>query len=318
MWRWAVTPMAEPEWVWRDGSRLTPWMDYQIGRLDADFYKKWGVHIRVTSGIRTCAEQERIFRHRYRIASQVNGRKVYDTRVWNGARWYRIDKTGTVAVPCTSNHNIQGSNGAADLHDTGSDPGITRAGNPRSDWLRANAHKYDMVPEGYGFEEPWHYLFRNIFKSPPIPGGNDSPSGKGTAVKHYPRRDHTVRNGGRTVAPGGSFWLNITEGAAKTRASNLVGGIGLYSITAHVYAKGKPGDAVDLQLFWDDTKTSGPHSGHYVERLVLDGTGVIRASVEFKRAVASGEAVYARLLGPASNKGSVVVTLFDSDAYLFA
>ncbi|QDP45533.1 lysin A [Microbacterium phage FuzzBuster] len=155
--------------VFRDGSRLTPWMLYQINRLDAMLFALFGVHVIVTSGIRTYAEQEAIFRQRYVTAGNINGRKVYDTRVWNGVRWYRISSAGTVAVPGTSNHEIQGTNAAVDLRDTGSTAGIATAGSARANWLRANAGQFDMEPEGYNFGEAWHYKVRNINNAAPSP-----------------------------------------------------------------------------------------------------------------------------------------------------
>lgn len=305
------------DWVWRDGSRLTPWMAYQIGRLDADFHRRWGVHILVTDGIRTCEEQERIFRDRYRLAKDVNGRHVYDTRWWNGARWYRISPLGTVAPPCTSNHNMQGSFGAVDLRDSGSDAGVTIAGTPRARWLRENAHKYDMEPEGYNFQEPWHYRFRNIFKTPPTSGGASKP--KGIAVKHYFRDDgKALRKGGIDLAPNAGTWLHTDSKVAASQASNIVGGVGEYSFVAHVYVEGKPGDVVDLVLAWDNTKTSGAHSMHFVERIEIGADGTARRNVPFARAVAAGFAVYARLAAPASNKGAVKVTRLATDALLLA
>jgi hypothetical protein len=153
--------------VWRDGSRLTLWMLYVINLLDADLFRLFGVHVLVTSAIRTYAEQEAIFRARYVTAGNVNGRRVYDTRIWNGVRWYRISSAGTVAVPGTSNHEIQGTRAAVDLRDTGRDAGIATAGSARSNWLRANAAAYGLVPSGFGFGEAWHYDVLNIFNTPP-------------------------------------------------------------------------------------------------------------------------------------------------------
>ena len=155
--------------VWRDGSRLTPWMFYVITLLDRDLFRLFGVHVLVSSGIRTYEEQVAIFLSRYVTAGQVNGRRVYDTRVWNGTRYYRISSAGAVAVPSTSNHEIQGSRAAVDLRDSGSNAGIATAGSARSNWLRANAAAYDLVPSGFGFGEAWHYDVVNIFKTPPAP-----------------------------------------------------------------------------------------------------------------------------------------------------
>lgn len=160
--------------VFRDGSRLTAWMLYVINLLDADMFRLFGVHVLVTSGIRTYAEQEKIFRARYVTAANINGRRVYDTRVWKGVRWYRISAAGTVAVPGTSNHEIQGTKAAVDLRDTGRDAGISTAGSARSNWLRANASKYGLIASGFSFGEAWHYDVPNIYKTPPSSGGGGS------------------------------------------------------------------------------------------------------------------------------------------------
>lgn len=156
-------------YVYRDGSRLTPYMLYQINRADADFFKRFGCHLLVTSGIRTNAEQTRIFLSKYRL--QATGSGPYgDVRWWQGRRYVRHVGGGTVAAPSTSNHEIQGTKAAADLRDSGSGPGVATGGNERADWLRAKASKYGLVPEGYGFGEPWHYAVLNIFNNVPGSG----------------------------------------------------------------------------------------------------------------------------------------------------
>ena len=162
-------------YVTRDGSRLTPWMLREINRLDADLYRLFKVHVRVTSGIRTYEEQKKIFLERYVIASKVNGRKVYDTRVWNGVRYYRISSAGTVAVPGSSNHEIQGTKAAVDIRDTGADAGITVKGSTRGKWIRANASKYSLIASGDGFGEGWHFDMTGIDRIP----GTGIPSGSG-------------------------------------------------------------------------------------------------------------------------------------------
>jgi len=166
-------------YVYRNGARLTPHMFYQIERLNFDLKKLFGVEVYVTSGIRLPQEQIDIFLKRYVTAGNINGRKVYDTRVWRGTRYYRISRLGTVAVPGTSNHEIQGSNAAVDIRDTGSGPGIATAGSARAKWLRENCWRYDMVAEGYNFKEPWHYKTLNIFNAVPGGGGaNPQPAPK--------------------------------------------------------------------------------------------------------------------------------------------
>lgn len=143
-------------------------------------------------------------------------------------------------------------------------------------------------------------------------------SSGGTKVKHYVRQDPSARGGGRTLAPGRSLYLHTTKGAADGLASNVVGGVGPYSITPHVYAEGVAGEAVEVALIWQDTKAKPVfNSSHYVERLVFDKDGVVRASREFKRAVPSGYAVYVKVTALESNTGPVKITLLDCDSYLF-
>lgn len=163
--------------VWRDGARLTLWMLYVITVLDADLFRAFGVHVLVSSGIRTYEEQKRIFLSRYVTAANINGRKVYDTRVWNGVRWYRISSAGTVAVPGTSNHEIQGTKAAADLRDTGKDAGITVATSARGKWIRQWCRaKGLLIASGDGFGEGWHFDVPGIFRTPPtIPTGESKP-----------------------------------------------------------------------------------------------------------------------------------------------
>lgn len=150
-------------------------------------------------------------------------------------------------------------------------------------------------------------------------------------VKHYPYQDRTPVD----LAPGASQFMRASASPEVHR--NIVGGDGPYSITAHLYAEGQPGDELELSLMWQDTRkpSSDPtrNSFHYVERIpmgpdvrtpdeVLEdpegpGFGFIRTSVEFKRAVEVGFAVYCLVSAPTTNRAPVKVTLIDTDAYLF-
>lgn len=304
-----------PTFVYRNGQRLTPYMNYQIERLNTDIKSIFGVQIIVSSGIRIPQEQIDIFLQRYVTAGNVRGRRVYDTRVWRGVRYYRISSAGTVAVPGTSNHEIQGTTAAVDIRDTGGDAGVTVASSKRGRWLRQNAWRYGLVASGDGFGEGWHFDVLNIYNAVPgAPAGNPN---KGVTVIHYHREDATSRADGRTLKPGDSFWLNTVNKAATSQATNVAGGIGPTIFTLHVYAHGgTPGDAIDVQLYWDQTKTDGPHSGHYTERMVFDKNGVINHSVTSQRGLGSGDAVYAQLRTPKTNVGVAKITAFDSDAYL--
>lgn len=100
-------------------------------KLAAAFKKATGCDLLITDAYRTYAQQK----------------SLYD-------RW----KAGTfsapsVAYPGTSLHE---TGRALDLRDSGSIPGVTVAGNVRSNWIRNNAAKYGFNPAGYGFREPWH------------------------------------------------------------------------------------------------------------------------------------------------------------------
>lgn len=134
-------------------------------------------------------------------------------------------------------------------------------------------------------------------------------------VKTYHREDKTARSVGRTVQPGQAFHLHTETGMKAGYASNVVGGVGPYSITGHVYADGKPGDVVEVKLSF---QKNGVNSYHYEQRCTIDKDGKLRENFEFKRYVESGTAVHVRLFAPATNAGPVKVTVLDSDAYLFS
>jgi len=154
-------------------------------------------------------------------------------------------------------------------------------------------------------------------------GGKFSPPAtpkppKEIEVISYHREDKTSRTSGRNLAPGAGFYLHTVANVPASNASNVVGGVGSYSITPHIYGTGTAGDVVEIQLIWQNTKTKpAMNSAHYVERLVVDKDGKIRASREFKRAVAAGYAVYLRVDAPKTNKAAVKITVADVDSYLF-
>lgn len=153
--------------VFVDGERVTPYMAYQLKRLSQRLFELFGVYLVVTSGIRTYEEQKAIFLSRYVTVGNINGRTVYDTRWWDGRWWYRISSAGTVAVPGTSNHEIQGDSAAVDIRDTGNYGGVATSGSNRANWLRANCREFGMEAEGYAFGEAWHYLIRGIDQAVP-------------------------------------------------------------------------------------------------------------------------------------------------------
>ncbi|QLF84358.1 endolysin [Microbacterium phage Karate] len=163
-------------WVFRDGQRLTPAMAYDFDGLNNEFHARTGHWLRVRSGVRTDAEHLAIWYERY--TRTPNGRKVYDTRWWNGVPWYRVSPAGTVAVPGTSNHQIniaRGQRGALDIYDTGSDAGVLTRGSFRARVFDEIAGKYGYDSEGYNFAEPWHKRYnRDPWRAVPVSGGNNT------------------------------------------------------------------------------------------------------------------------------------------------
>lgn len=162
-----------PTYTTINGQRVEVNAATAFGQMAAEFKRVHGVDLLVTSGTRTKAEQTAIFLARYVTAGGVRGRKVYDTRWWNGQLWYRVSSAGTVAVPGTSNHEETGPVGASalDVRDSGRDAGVTRAGTARSNWLRDNASRWGFVANGLGFGEPWHIEYRGGASAGPASGG---------------------------------------------------------------------------------------------------------------------------------------------------
>lgn len=159
---------------------------YKLKRLFEEAFP--GITLHVYSGYRSYADQEKIFRERYVTAGNINGRRVYDVRRWNGQLWYRISGAGTVAAPGTSNH---GDGRALDIRDSGSDPGVTRYNNARSAWIYANAWRAGFDPDGYrDFNEPWHIRFTGNQWAGSAPsqggsGGTVSSGKKGNVMEAY-------------------------------------------------------------------------------------------------------------------------------------
>lgn len=197
-------------YVFRNGERLTARMLSSLNRLDADLRKKFGVSLIVTSGIRLNSEQKQIFLERYVTAANIRGRYVYDTRVWNGVRYYRISPAGTVAVPGTSDHEVQGNNAAVDIRDTGSDAGVTVRTSVRGRWLRENAWRYDMVADGDGFGESWHFRMVNVFagESNDSSSGSSSGSSGGTINANGKEEDMFINIQGQVgKRNGGAYYI---------------------------------------------------------------------------------------------------------------
>lgn len=309
-------------YVWRNQARMTPAMAYDFDAMAAEFRRVHGVDLLGTSGVRLDAEQLAIWHERMVPSSQVNGRKVYEFRWWNGILWARISPAGTVAPPGSSNHQLSaGRKGAADLRDSGTDPGVTRFGTVRDKWLRANAPRWGYNgDEGKAVGEPWHYRYtRDPYRSVPgAAGGGSTPTRKsempthkefqhgpmGLRTKAEAEKDGRNRPGGWWRAWGGpkAQWINYAAGT---------GGLGSYMWLLHFYGKGLPvGETVDVRLVFVDSK--GNESPHYVGQLVGTKDGAIAQHVSFARPITKATTVY---LDTMASVSGVELTMFGATVY---
>ena len=161
------------EFTTREGQRVEVHVAADYDRMNAAFQQAFpGIALRINRGSVTYEEQKAVFLSRYVTAGNVRGRKVYDTRWWEGQLWYRISSAGTVAQPKTSNHEIDGPNGprSIDISDTGSTAGVSVRGSVRDRWMEQHAGEFEFENEGYKFNETWHKTNRgSLVEAPPQP-----------------------------------------------------------------------------------------------------------------------------------------------------
>ena len=139
-------------------------------------------------------------------------------------------------------------------------------------------------------------------------------------IKTYHAEDKTARNGGRMVAPGQGAWLHSVKGVAPSQAVNVVGIVGTYVLTAHVYATGTPGDEATLTYVRQSNpgKKDARNSPHYKETFFIGPNGTLEGGSTAQFYVASGNAVYLRVDASPKNKGAVKLSILDSDALALA
>jgi hypothetical protein len=106
--------------------------------------------ITVVDGDREYEKQVAIFLARYVLVGQVNGRRVYDFRWWEGRQYARISPAGTVAAPSRTAPHV--AKIAADL------------GYPYNDRNTAAHRRLQQIAPGLGldwtgrfFGEDWHW-----------------------------------------------------------------------------------------------------------------------------------------------------------------
>lgn len=246
-----------------------------------------------------------------RAAWEKYGVWLIITAGWNGYRPYNIqvqyrkDLGIWAAVPGYSSHGLiyRGQQVAA----------IDVANWGELGWSRFKAlcRLAGFTVDFVSPQELWHIGdFNDIWTVPPF-----TIKPKEIRVEPYSRKDKTAREGGRTVAPGGTFRLHDALGQPTSNGRNIVGRAGPYAIVTHVYAEGTPGDSVEVCLV-RYARGEKP-SGHYVERAVLDRNGLARVNPGFQIPVSNGQRVFVELTALSTNTDPVKVTLLDSDAYLF-
>lgn len=140
----------------------------------------------------------------------------------------------------------------------------------------------------------------------------------GTAEKEdvviaYEKSDKFIGKPSRTLKAGAGIYLH-TEVDKPGAAENIIGAVGQYSITGHVYAEGQPGDVIELLTVW---QVNGTNSNHYQERLTLDRDGKIKANVEWKNEALPDNrtSVFLRVQADPGNKADVKITHLSSDAF---
>ena len=104
----------------------------------------------VTDGDREDADQLKIWYERMVLFGQINGRKVYGTRVWQGKTWYQIHPD-TVGLPGSSNHEKRRANDLGSPYNSTSTAAHKRA--------RVLAPRFNISCEGLSFGEAWHWTF---------------------------------------------------------------------------------------------------------------------------------------------------------------
>lgn len=148
-----------------------------------------------------------------------------------------------------------------------------------------------------------------------LAGGTVDKPKETKVMETYHREDRNARD----LAPGAQTYL---RDVAKNTDLNVVGQVGAYAITPHLYAEGlDPEDSLQIVLVWENTANDPPSSKmspHYAESVRANRDGVINHTVTFQRGVASGDMVFVRVTAPETNKNTAKITLIDCDAYSFA
>lgn len=137
----------------RNGKRIEVHAAAAFDAMAAEFKRATGCNLILVDGVRTRAEQARLY---------------------NG--WIkRLPGFNLAAPPGSSKHEESGPSGprAMDLRDDGRGAGVSSFGNTRGNWLAANAPRYGIKQTGASFSprEAWHYEFMGSLTGP-VSGGS--------------------------------------------------------------------------------------------------------------------------------------------------
>ncbi len=234
--------------------KMHPTMQQRVDQLVAASGGKVGIG----QGYRSKAEQETMFRSRYRKTSSptdANGKKNWE---WDGSYWEHVSGA-QAAPPGRSMHEI---GLAADL--TGD-----------MAWVQANAGRFGLKHFA-GMGEPWHVQpaelpnGRTEYEKQGRPwGGEPMSSGSGPSGKTEHTRDSYT--GGNTTTAGittASFaGMSMADAIASFRASGFLGSTGLSGGSGSPRRRGGGAGSTPNST---PTKTGGQLSGEDVARFAYN------------------------------------------------
>ncbi|RCL84554.1 MAG: hypothetical protein DBW62_08515, partial [Microbacterium sp.] len=108
-----------------DGQRVAANVAGDYYRLEAEFRRVFGLDLIISSGVRTWAEQKALWDAYDSGRSSVRAAHPNDPKAFH----VETNPIGPRAI---------------DIRDSGADAGVTRYGNPRSKWIRDNAHRFNF------------------------------------------------------------------------------------------------------------------------------------------------------------------------------
>jgi len=310
--------MANHNWVWPNGLKKMPRV-----------ISAWGSRIHPVTGKRTFHYGTDFAKGDFpdgynRAITDGVVEKVGVVKYWEGGgngvwirnydgsltKWFH-GKNGSILVK--KGQKVTPGQPLSKLGDTGTAAGV-------------HCHlEHSPNGEPGGQVDPVPYLKKKIESSSPAGGGGKpiDPPKEESEVIPYHREDALARKTGRKVAPNTHFYLHTDPKAATYNAVNVIGAKGAYDITSHIYATGTPGDSIYLTAVVqsDPGTNKAKNSNSYTEIFTFGPNGVIQGDANWKFDFSAKNlrpiAVYIRAVAPATNKGTVSISVLDSDAHCY-